>query len=73
MYDSCNNFDLFVGFIVDVFFVNGIKVYFFEGFWFILELFFVICVLGCYSGVMLMVFYNFKEYNGYKVYGCDGG
>lgn len=73
VYDCCNNFDIFVWLVVEVFLVNGIYVYFFESLWFMLELLFVIWELGCQSGVMFMVFYNFKEYNGYKVYGVDGG
>lgn len=45
----------------------------FESLWLILELFFVVCYFKVFVGIMIMVFYNLVVYNGYKVYGEDGG
>lgn len=38
----------------------------------ILELLFVVCNFNIIVGIMIIVSYNLKDYNGIKVYGFDG-
>lgn len=52
---------------------NGIKVYLFPKVHSVPEVSFGIRELGCAAGVMITASHNPKEYNGYKVYGPDGG
>jgi len=52
---------------------NGIKVYLFDRVHSVPEVSFGIRTLGCAAGVMITASHNPKEYNGYKVYGADGG
>ncbi len=52
---------------------NGIKVYLFDYVHSVPEVSFAIRELGCAAGVMITASHNPKEYNGYKVYGADGG
>lgn len=59
--------------VVKILSVYGVKVYIFEELKFILEFFFVVRYLKCVMGIVIIVSYNFKEYNGYKVYDLDGG
>lgn len=51
----------------------GIKVYLFPIVHSVPEVSFGIRELGCAAGVMITASHNPKEYNGYKVYGPDGG
>ena len=51
----------------------GVKVYLFDTFHSVPEVSFGIRELGCAAGVMVTASHNPKEYNGYKVYGPDGG
>ncbi len=51
----------------------GIKVYLFDTVHSVPEVSFGIRTLGCAAGVMVTASHNPKEYNGYKVYGPDGG
>lgn len=51
----------------------GIKVYLFDTVHSVPEVSFGIRSLGCAAGVMITASHNPKEYNGYKVYGPDGG
>ena len=52
---------------------KGIKVYLFDTVHSVPEVSFGIRHLGCAAGVMVTASHNPKEYNGYKVYGPDGG
>ncbi|RMG86265.1 MAG: phospho-sugar mutase [Bacteroidetes bacterium] len=72
-HDNRNNSDYFARIVAEIFSANDIQVYFFESLRPTPELSFAIRELGCKSGVMLTASHNPKEYNGYKVYGADGG
>ncbi len=52
---------------------NGIKAYLFPIVHSVPEVSFGIRELKCAAGVMITASHNPKEYNGYKVYGSDGG
>ena len=52
---------------------NGIKVYLFDSLRPTPELSFSVRYLKCIRGIVLTASHNPKEYNGYKVYGEDGG
>lgn len=52
---------------------NGIKTYLFPKVHSVPEVSFGVRELGCAAGVMITASHNPKEYNGYKVYGPDGG
>ena len=51
----------------------GIKTYLFDTVHSVPEVSFGIRTLGCAAGVVITASHNPKEYNGYKVYGPDGG
>ena len=51
---------------------NGVKVYLFEALRPTPELSFAVREYGCQAGINVTASHNPKEYNGYKVYWCDG-
>ncbi len=72
-YDSRNMSDIFAKECAKVLRGNGIKVYLFESLRPTPELSFAVRHLGCGRGVVITASHNPKQYNGYKVYGEDGG
>lgn len=72
-YDSRNQSPEFARITAQVLSANGMTVYLFESLRPTPELSFTIRHLQCHSGIVLTASHNPKEYNGYKVYGQDGG
>ncbi len=72
-HDSRNNSREFALEAANVLCANGIKTYFFDGLRPTPELSFAVRYLGCARGIVITASHNPKEYNGYKVYGDDGG
>ncbi len=72
-YDSRNNSQKFAYEAANVLSANGIKVYIFDSLRPTPELSFSVRHLGCARGIVITASHNPKEYNGYKVYGEDGG
>lgn len=52
---------------------HGIKVYLFDSLRPTPELSFAIRYLQTFAGIMITASHNAKQYNGYKIYGADGG
>ncbi len=72
-YDSRNNSPLFARESASVLAANGIEVYIFTQLRPTPLLSFTVRQLGCSAGIVITASHNPKEYNGYKVYGADGG
>ena len=72
-YDSRNNSKLFANECERVLCANDIKTYIFNSLRPTPELSFAVRYLNCISGIVITASHNPKEYNGYKVYGSDGG
>lgn len=72
-YDSRNNSKEFAKEAAKVLCANGIKTYIFEDLRPTPMLSFAVRHLGCARGIVITASHNPKEYNGYKVYGEDGG
>ncbi len=72
-HDSRNNSRAFAMECIKVLTANGIKTYFFDSLRPTPELSFAVRHLGCARGIVITASHNPKEYNGYKVYGEDGG
>ncbi|MBQ9941842.1 MAG: phospho-sugar mutase [Christensenellaceae bacterium] len=72
-YDSRINSDVFAAETARVLATNGVKVYLYETLHSVPQLSFTILHLQCAAGVVITASHNPPEYNGYKVYGADGG
>jgi phosphoglucomutase len=72
-YDSRHRSREFAEESARVFAQNGIKSYLFDDLRPTPELSFAVRYLGCSAGIVITASHNPKEYNGYKVYGGDGG
>jgi phosphoglucomutase len=72
-HDSRNNSSYFAQICAEVLAANGCEVFLFEGLRPTPELSFAVRELKCHSGIVITASHNPKEYNGYKVYGNDGG
>ena len=72
-YDTRNYSKIFAEETAKVLVANKIKVYLFDTVHSVPEVSFGIRTLGCALGVVITASHNPKEYNGYKVYGSDGG
>lgn len=72
-YDSRNFSDVFAETAARVLSANGVKVYLYESLRPTPMLSFAVRHLGTQAGIVLTASHNPKEYNGYKVYGSDGG
>ena len=72
-HDCRNNGRMFAETVANIFSANGIKVYLFESLRPTPEISFAIRQLGAQAGVNVTASHNPKEYNGYKVYGPNGG
>lgn len=72
-HDSRNNSRIFALEAANVLCANGIKTYLFDDLRPTPELSFAVRYLNCARGIVITASHNPKEYNGYKVYGEDGG
>ncbi len=72
-YDTRNFSKIFAEETAKVLAAHEIKVYLFDTVHSVPEVSFGIRELGCALGVVITASHNPKEYNGYKVYGNDGG
>lgn len=72
-YDSRNMSAEFAKETALMFAKNGIKAYLYSTLHSVPQLSFTVLHLGCAAGVVITASHNPKEYNGYKVYGADGG
>lgn len=72
-YDSRNKSDEFANEAAGVLCANGIKTYIFESLRPTPELSFAVRFLSCARGIVITASHNPKKYNGYKIYGEDGG
>ena len=72
-YDSRNMSEDFAKATALTFAANGVKVYLFESLRPTPMLSFTVRELKCQGGVVITASHNPKQYNGYKVYGEDGG
>jgi phosphoglucomutase len=72
-YDSRKNSRLFAETAASVLAANGIRVFVFRQMMPVPALSFVTRHLECQMGIMITASHNSKEYNGFKVYGPDGG
>jgi phosphoglucomutase len=72
-YDSRKNSRLFAETAASVLAANGITVWIFRQMMPVPALSFVTRHLNCQAGFMITASHNPKEYNGFKVYGPDGG
>lgn len=72
-YDTRNFSRIFAEETAKTLAANGVKTYLFDTVHSVPEVSFGIREMGCGAGVMITASHNPKEYNGFKVYGPDGG
>lgn len=72
-YDSRIKSDIFAKKAAEVYAANGIKVYIYPELMPTPALSFAVRYLRCSGGVVITASHNPAKYNGYKVYGSDGG
>ena len=72
-YDTRINSDLFAKIAAEVFSYNNIKVYLYDKALPVPCLSYATRYLHCSAGIMITASHNPSQYNGYKVYGDDGG
>lgn len=72
-YDSRINSELFARLSAEVFAGNNVKVYLYKELMPTPALSFAVRELKCIGGIVITASHNPAEYNGYKVYGSDGG
>ncbi|MCK5764250.1 MAG: phospho-sugar mutase, partial [Clostridiales bacterium] len=72
-YDSSHFSDVFAKEASLVLAGNGIKAYLFESLRTTPELSFAVRHLNCSAGIVVTASHNPSKYNGYKIYGSDGG
>ena len=72
-YDSRHYSDVFAEEVALVLAVKDIKTYVFDSLRPTPELSFAVRHLNCDAGIVITASHNPPEYNGYKVYGSDGG
>lgn len=72
-YDCRHHSDTLAQTVADVFSANGIQVFLFSALRTTPELSFAVRYLNCHAGIVLTASHNPPAYNGYKVYGADGG
>ncbi len=72
-YDTRNFSRIFAEETAKTLAAQGVKAYLFDTVHSVPEVSFGIRELGCGAGVMITASHNPKEYNGFKVYGPDGG
>ena len=72
-YDTRRKSDEFAKAAAGVLAKNGIKAYLFDDVHPVPMLSYAVRYLGTSAGIMITASHNPKEYNGYKVYGADGG
>ncbi len=72
-YDSRNYSDVFAEEAALVLAANNIRAYLFDSLRPTPELSFAVRYLSCDAGIVITASHNPPEYNGYKVYGADGG
>ena len=72
-FDCRNNSKVFAKIVADIFTANNIHCYLFSDLRPTPELSFAVRHLKCHCGIVLTASHNPPEYNGYKVYGRDGG
>ncbi|MDO4567765.1 MAG: phospho-sugar mutase [Clostridia bacterium] len=72
-YDSRNMSAEFASAAADVLSSRGVRVYLFNSLRSVPQLSFTLRRLGCMGGIMITASHNPPQYNGYKVYGEDGG
>ncbi|HBU11584.1 MAG TPA: phosphoglucomutase [Clostridiales bacterium] len=72
-YDTRHMSDVFAEETAGVLLANGIHVYMYDKPRSVPQLSFAVLELNCFAGVVITASHNPSQYNGYKVYGEDGG